>query len=94
MADPWAHGFERKFGTKFGSRLIACSRQREQLTLKSVMQTWSRRCLRRPKLDFSDYFLSCLGAREITVISVCRDQASKDLKSVSETSKIQLGRSR
>ncbi|PKI41451.1 hypothetical protein CRG98_038150 [Punica granatum] len=73
----------------------ACSdRQREQLTLKPVMQMWSQRCPRRSKLDFSDCFLSCLGAPEIPVIFICRDLISKDLKSVSETFKALLGRSR
>ncbi|PKI69598.1 hypothetical protein CRG98_010011 [Punica granatum] len=69
-------------------------RQREQLSLKPIMQTWSRRCPRRSKLDFSDCFLSFLGTPEITMISVCRDWISKDLKSVHETSKALLGRFR
>ncbi|PKI70258.1 hypothetical protein CRG98_009335 [Punica granatum] len=57
-------------------------------------ETGSRRCSRRSKLDFLDCFLSCLGAPEITVISVCRDWISKNLKIVPETSKALLERSR
>ncbi|PKI53263.1 hypothetical protein CRG98_026343 [Punica granatum] len=56
------------------------------------MQLWSRRRPRRPELDFLECFLSCLGAPKITVISVCRDGISKDLKSTPEASKALLGR--
>ncbi|PKI56844.1 hypothetical protein CRG98_022802 [Punica granatum] len=65
-----------------------------ELTLKPVMQMWSQSRPRRLKLDFSYCFLSCLGAPEIIVISICRDRTSADLKCTSETFKALLGRSR
>ncbi|PKI77386.1 hypothetical protein CRG98_002216 [Punica granatum] len=66
----------------------------EQLTLKSVLQMWSGRRPWRPKLDFSDCYLRCLGDPEINVISVCRKRTYKDLENASETFKALLGKTR